>query len=92
MEQKEKYLYFNINEKEAAINFGDGTTDCIVVLNSGNDAEQLSALNKSFRIIVAHLDNVEPIETEEYTIVPTLNEAEDYLFMQQIERDLMDEI
>lgn len=92
MEQKEKYLYFNIKEKEAAINFGDGTNDCIVVLNSENETEQLSTLKKSFRIIVAHLDNTEPIETEEYTVVPTLNEAEDYLFMQQIERDLMDEI
>jgi hypothetical protein len=91
MEKKEQYYFLQSSEIKD-INTVDTSEvkDCIVALKNEIHESELASLKNHFRLVVAFLENVEPKETEEYTVVPTLNEAEDYLFMQQIEAELGD--
>ena len=100
--KKDSHLYLKFEKTDRTLNFDllplKFSSDLILDLSSLEtmDKAYLSSLNQinqdivnaGFCFVIVFKDSLTIISTESLNIVPTLIEAEDYLKMEQIQRDL----
>lgn len=85
MKKTKNYWDLSIANFDAKVDL-KGITDGIVELKENDTLESINAVAKKFKTSVFYGSNAQC--PKRYTLVPTKDEAIDYLFMLQLERDI----